>query len=68
MQAYEFIDPNSRLKTILNVNVIAAVQLPDKGKVVNIIFSDSGKIVLSCGSEERAVEEYVKIHAALRNE
>lgn len=65
MELYEFVDPNSGNKITLNVNVIAAVQLPDKGRVVNVIFSESGKITLSCGTEERAAEEYMKIRAAL---
>ncbi len=65
MEYYEFVDPTSGNKTTLNVSVIAAVQLPDKGRVVNVIFSDSGKILLSCATEERAAEEYAKIRAAL---
>ncbi len=65
MEYYEFVDPNSGNKTTLNVKVIAAVQLPDKGRVVNVIFSESGKIILSCGTEEKAVEEYLKIRTAL---
>jgi hypothetical protein len=65
MEVYEFLDPRSGTKTVLNVSRIAAVQLPDKGRVVDVFFSDTEKLSLSCGSVERAIEEFVKIRAAL---